>query len=68
MTCFTSDFTFEVSRILFENFLLYGEDFIIKFIYKCVKVKEKKIRSMDDELLLRYVKHEMIEECLRDKR
>jgi len=62
-TCFTTDLDYDTGKRLFENFLLYGEPFLIGFIYKCIKIKQKKIKSMNECEVMSYVKYKMIEEC-----
>ena len=54
---------------LFECFLLYGEEFMLSVIIKCIKMKEKKIKNeLIDEEVVRYVKSTMIEECYNEKK
>lgn len=67
ITACSSDLPVHISRRLFENFLLQGETFIVSFLAKAVKMKEKKIAEMDEDVVLRYVKKELIIECLKEK-
>ena len=64
LSAFTSDLPYQLSMRLFEVFLLYGEDFMLDFLYKCIKVSDKKLSNdLIDEEVIRYIKSYMIEEC-----
>ena len=40
----------------------------MKVLYKCVKLKEKKILTLDETQILRFVKNEMIVEVYSEKK
>ena len=47
-------------------FLLDGEEFLIKLLVRMIKMKQKKILSLHEIDLLKYIRSDMIAECLKD--
>lgn len=64
LSIFIIDNPYETARRLFEVFLLRGQKFLLTFIMKCVKLKQKKLAALRSTDLLRYLRKDMILECL----
>jgi hypothetical protein len=57
----------DVAVRVFELFLLEGERLLIKLLMRMIKLKQKKLLTLYELDLLRYIRSEMIQECLKEK-
>lgn len=64
ITLFIYDLPKEQAVRVFEMFLLDGEQLLIKMLVRMVKIKEKKILTLYELDLLKYLRSEMIQECM----
>lgn len=64
ITLFVYDLPRHSALHVFEMFLLDGEKFLIKMLVRMVRLKTKKILGLHELELLKFIKTEMIQECL----
>ena len=67
ITLFVYDLPPEQAMRIFEVFMLDGETLLVKFIVRMIKLKEKKILTIFDTVeLLKFIRSDMISECLQE--
>lgn len=66
ITLFIYDVPHFVATRIFELFLLEGEEFIIRFLFKMIKLKQKKILDMRDLECMHYMRQGMVLECINE--
>jgi hypothetical protein len=66
ITLFVYDLPLDLAVRIFEMFLLDGQALLIKLLVRMVTLKQKKILTMGVYELLKYIRSEMISECLSE--
>lgn len=64
ITLFIYDLPQALATRIFEMFLLDGESLLVKFLVRMIRYKEKKIITLYEGELLKYIRSGMIQECL----
>lgn len=67
ITLFVYDLPKEEAGLVFELFLLEGEKVLIKLLIRMIRYKQKAILALHEFELLKYIRSDMIKECLREK-
>ena len=65
MTLYVYKTPIEIATRLFEIFILDGETALIKILLRVIELRKRKILRLDDMDLHKYMKEEIIEECIK---
>ena len=63
ITSFIYDLPFDVAKVIFELFLLEGEQAIVDILVGTITLKAEKILELADIELMNYLRKKLVQEC-----